>query len=415
MGNRTLITGMGIVSCIGSSLSEVEQSLRDGRCGLSKHPNLLKAGFRSPLMGVPLMPPITNGKADIRKIKTLSLAGQYAAHAAYEAIANAALSSEHLRNAALIVSNDSSAEECRNNFDILKAHGDNRYLGSGAVFRSLNSSVSMNLAQLFHIGGLSLTVSAACAGGGHAVGLAHDLIRAGAIECAVVIGAQETGVNAFAAFDALGVFANDDDAKISSRPFDVLRHGLVPSGGAACIILESEAHAARRHCSSAVGTVDGYGFSTSPNIVSPDADSECRCMGMALWNAQKKPYGGDVQLISAHATGTRDGDAAEFKALDDLFGISYADRPPFVTATKSLTGHECWMAGVSSVVYTLLQMNGMFRVKYPHFTGLDGAGNDSLSAILRNSEGHDGSPLNTALINAFGFGGTNSSIVISKM
>ena len=299
--------------------------------------------------------------------------------------------------------------------DIMRLHHDSRRLGAGAVFRSLNSTVSMALASIFGIGGISLTVSAACAGGGHAVGLALSLIRSGQVDACIVLGAQEVGLHAYTSFDALGIFSQRaDDPEKASRPFDAARDGLVPSGGAACVILESAEHAAMGN-RKPMATVRGYGFCTSPDIVTPSAESIFRCMSNAIQDADINPE--QLSMIMAHATSTQDGDRAEADALLSLSlwlpkytcGVGKPIGNPFVVSTKCLTGHECWMSGVSQVVYALIQMQGGFVAPHINLEQPEPA-----AARLNIPTKPTVTNINYVLCNAFGFGGTNSSIIISK-
>ncbi len=402
MKNKTVITGIGIWSCLGRNVNEVAKSLYEGRCGLKHDPLRTEYGYQSSIVGD--VPELSESdvawiKPSLRKCMTdLSLR---AAVAVKEALESSGI--KDLSRTALIVSNDSTAEAMHEVEDIMREKKDTRYLRSFRVFQSLNSTVSMNLAQIFGIGGLSLTVSAACAGGGHAVGLAHTLIQSGMIDSAIVVGAQEIGIHAFTSFDALGVFPKDVEATEASRPFDANRKGLVPSGGAACVILESVVHAGNREAMFVHACIEGYGFSTSPNIVSPSSESIKQCMQMALDNAQCKADA--IDFVAAHATGTHDGDKAEADAISSVFGADgYC-----LTATKGLTGHECWMAGVSQIVYTLVQMGSGFVAPHPNYLQPD----PQLPPLPLSHKRAEGVSLSLALCNAFGFGGTNSSLVIS--
>ena len=288
---------------------------------------------------------------------------------------------------------------------------DSRRLGAGMVFRTLNSSVSMSLASIFGIGGLTLSVSAACAGGGHAIGLAHSLIQSGQLDCCIVVGAQEVGLHAYTSFDALGLFSKrTDNPAAVSRPFDTERDGLVPSGGAACVILETAGHAAMGN-RKPLATVDGYGFSTSPDLVTPSADAIYQSMTAALSAAtvpSGSPLGPGISAIMAHATSTPDGDRAEAEAIH-RFCLEQGISHPFVISTKALTGHECWMSGVSQIVYALIQMQGGFIAPNINLRTIDPA-----AATLRIPTAPTVTTLTTVLCNAFGFGGTNSSLVISR-
>lgn len=418
---KTFITGMGIWSCIGTSIPEVTQSLREGKSGIGHIKERADYGYQSTLSGI--VPPVPDSLIyDLPRSKRICMGepARYAYMAVLQAIKQAQLTD--LYNVALIVSNDSTAGAAAETESLMQERHDTRYLGAGKVFQSLNSTVSMNLASIFHLNGLSLTLSAACAGGGHAIGLAHSLIQSKQIDCAIVVGAQEVGLHAYTSFDAIGVFSRE-----ASRPFDKNRSGLVPSGGAAALILESDEHFRNRMATEGgvttpLASILGYGFSTSPSIATPNAESILASMTMALNNAERHEYqvlpAFSLGMISAHATGTKDGDRAEAEAISTFITNSkrgyhepyVKDVAPWISSTKALTGHECWMSGVSQMVYTLIQMHNRFVAPNPNLTDPD----DACSTLRIARETTPWYIASHALLNAFGFGGTNSSIVIKK-
>lgn len=424
---KTLITGMGIWSCIGTSLPEVTINLREGKSGIGHIQERADYGYQSTLSGI--VPPVPDSLiSDLPRHIRICMGepARYAYMAVLQAIKQAQLADLH--NVALIVSNDSTAGAAAETESIMHERHDTRYLGAGKVFQSLNSTVSMNLASIFKLNGLSLTLSAACAGGGHAVGIAHSLIQSGQIDCAIVVGAQEVGLHAYTSFDAIGVFSRE-----ASRPFDKNRSGLVPSGGAAALIIESDNHFRNRMATAPsaspevsepihLASILGYGFSTSPSIATPDKDSILASMTMALNNAERHEYqvlpAFSLDMISAHATGTKDGDRAEADAITTFIENSkrgyhepyVKDVAPWISSTKALTGHECWMSGVSQMVYTLIQMHNRFVAPNPNLTEPD----ECCSTLRMAREATPWHIGGYALLNAFGFGGTNSSIVIKK-
>lgn len=418
---KTFIAGMGIWSCIGTSIPEVTQSLREGKSGIGHIKERADYGYQSTLSGI--VPQVPDSLiSDLTRSKRICMGepARYAYMAVLQAIKQAQLTDLH--NVALIVSNDSTAGAAAETEALMQERHDTRYLGAGKVFQSLNSTVSMNLASIFHLDGLSLTLSAACAGGGHAIGLAHSLIQSKQIDCAIVVGAQEVGLHAYTSFDAIGVFSRE-----ASRPFDKNRSGLVPSGGAAALILESDEHFRNRMATEGgvttpLASILGYGFSTSPSIATPNAESILASMTMALNNAERHEYqvlpAFSLGMISAHATGTKDGDRAEAEAISTFianikrgYHEPYVkDVAPWISSTKALTGHECWMSGVSQMVYTLIQMHNRFVAPNPNLTDPD----DACSTLRIARETTPWYIASHALLNAFGFGGTNSSIVIKK-
>jgi 3-oxoacyl-[acyl-carrier-protein] synthase-1 len=268
----------------------------------------------------------------------------------------------------------------------------------------MNSTVTMNLSTIFRLRGINLTISAACASGSHSIGLAYLLIKNGLQEMIICGGAQEVNMYAMSSFDGLGVFSlcEDEPAK-ASRPFDSRRDGLVPSGGAATLVLESYDSAVKRGAN-IIAEIIGYGFSSNgghistPNIVGPSS-----AMKRALDEAKIKPH--EIDYINAHATSTPVGDTNEAKSISEVFG----EKTPYVSSTKSMTGHECWMAGASEVIYSLLMMQNDFIA--PNIN-LEAPDEDSLKLNLVKSTLN--SKIDIFLSNSFGFGGTNSSLVIKK-
>ena len=402
---RNYITGLGIHSCIGENILSFAKALRDGKCGLHHDTYREKIGYQSCLCGA--VPQVSFEYTDcLSRAQRLcfSIPTYYALSAVRQALEEAQVSDDFLkeRNVSLIVSNDSTADAMMDIGTTMQHTNDTRCLGAGAVFRSLNSTASMNLSSLLGIHGLSLTVSAACAGGGHAIGLAQMLLNRHQAEMVIVVGMQEAGPSSMQSFDALGVFATD-----AVRPFDKHRSGLAPSGGAACIILESEyfyrmrkEYEDMKH--TPLARLSGYGFSTNGlrSPCTPLASYESASMVQAIDDALLDE--GDIDVILAHATGTPAGDEAEATAIKDSFTLC-----PHVVATKGMTGHECWMAGVSQAVQaTLMIQNGFL----PGCVGTEDNAFPDMKLVMKTMKY---APHNI-LCNSFGFGGTNASFVISK-
>jgi 3-oxoacyl-[acyl-carrier-protein] synthase-1 len=278
-------------------------------------------------------------------------------------------------------------------------------VGSAAVFQAMNSTVSMNLATILRLRGANMTISAACASGSHAIGLGYLFIRYGLQDMVLCGGAQETNIYSMSSFDALSTFSvRVDNPAAASRPFDASRDGLIPSGGAASLFLEEYEHAKKRGAN-ILAEITGYGFSSNgKNISQPDDDGCTIAMSRALQDAGISPA--DVDYINAHATSTPQGDAMEALALDKLFGQAR----PLVSSTKSMTGHECWMAGASEVLYSILMMQNDFIAPNINFEKPD-----EYSAKLNIATQTVNKKLNIILSNSFGFGGTNSALVIKKI
>lgn len=400
MDRKILITGTGIHSALGRSTKEVALNLYQGKCGL--HHDECRKKYNSDLCGnVPIWVTEFNEILTRAQRACLPFHGFYVLEAVFEALKEAKVSKDFLENhnVSIIVSNDS---ECYESQSVVHHVGNglhNRALSVETLFRSLNSTISMNLASILHIHGLSLTVSAACAGGGHAIGLAKMLLDSKQTEMVIVIGAQECESNyCMEAFDALGVFSPD-----KVQPFGKARNGLAPSGGAACIILEpSDSLRLKEEKVHSFASLSGYGFSSNGKaITTPDTYQEEVSMLKAIENAGLDE--GMIDVVLAHATGTPMGDEAEAKAIERIFPIC-----PNVVATKGLTGHECWMAGVSQAVQAVIMLT---YDSLPGAATTEDSAFPNLNLVMRPKlyVPHH------ILCNAFGFGGTNSSFVISKV
>ena len=403
--NRVVITGTGIYSCIGKSLSEVRQSLYDGKSGIILDPRRKEMGYRSALTGFVERPQL-KGVLDRRARVMLPEQGEYAYMATTEALKQAGLDQDYLdkNEIGIIYGNDSSAQPVIEAIDIIRDKKDTMLVGSGNVFQVLNSTVNMNLATIFRLKGVNFTVSAACASGSHAIGLASMFIRNGMQDCIICGGAQETNVYSMGNFDALGAFSvRENSPQTASRPFDKNRDGLVPSGGAATVIVES-LESAQRRGAKILGEVIGYGFSSNgEHISNPSVQGPARSLRMAMKSSGLKAS--EIDYVNAHATSTPAGDASEAKAIFDVFGE--VNTP--VSSTKSMTGHECWMAGASEIVYSLLMMEESFIAPNINFETPD-EDSEKLNIVARTANKN----IDVFLSNSFGFGGTNSTLIIKK-
>jgi 3-oxoacyl-[acyl-carrier-protein] synthase-1 len=402
---RVVITGYGIYSCIGKNLDEVTDSLYHGKSGVIFDAVRKEFGYRSALTGY-LDPPQLKGMLDRRARLMLPEQGEYAYLSTIEALKNANLSQEYLdeHEVGIIFGNDSSAKPIIEATDIIREKKSTIFAGSGSVFQSLNSTVTMNLATIFRLKGINFTVSAACASGSQAIGLGYQYIRTGLQDCIICGGAQEAGIYSMGNFDAISAFSiREDEPAKASRPFDRDRDGLVPSGGAATVILESLESALKRGAT-IYGEVIGYGFSSNGGHISnPTVDGPARSIAMSLKDANIQAN--IVDYINAHATSTLVGDASEAQALDKIFG----DCKPLVSSTKSMTGHECWMAGASEIVYSMLMMKEGFVAPNINFENPD-----EFSAKLNIADKKINKEIDVFLSNSFGFGGTNSTLIIKK-
>lgn len=402
---RVVITGIGIYSCIGNSIEEVNKSLFEGRSGIDIDETRIHYGYRSPLTGI-LQAPQLKGLLDRRLRVCLAEEGEYAYMATTEALKNAMIDDDYLQNneIGIFYGNDSSAKSVIEAHEIVKDKKDTQLMGSAAIFKSMNSNVSMNLATIFHLKGVNMSISAACASGSHSIGLGMLFIRQGLQDMVICGGAQETNLYSMASFDALGAFSTrTDNPTKASRPFDASRDGLVPSGGAASLVLEEYEHAVKRGVPILAELV-GYGFSSNGiNISQPSEIGAMIAMERALKDAGVSVC--DIDYVNAHATSTLQGDASEALALTKLFG-SYK---PFISSTKSMTGHECWMAGASEIIYSLLMMRNSFVAPNINFDTPDES-----SALLNITPTTIETNIDMILSNSFGFGGTNSTLILKK-
>jgi len=402
---RVVITGMGIYSVIGRNLADVKDSLWHGRSGIIFDPKRKEMGFRSALTGM-VERPVLKGVLDRRMRVGMPVQGEYAYMATLEALKNSGIDQLFLdkHEVGILYGNDSSAVPVVESVDILRKEKDTMLIGSGYIFQSMNSTVSMNLSVIFKLKGINFTVSGACASGSHAIGIAYLLIKQGLQDIIICGGAQEINPESTASFDALNAFSvRESEPTKASRPFDRDRDGLVPSGGAASVILESY-ESAKKRGAIILAEIAGYGFSSNGEHISlPNIDGPARAMRMSLKAAGMSA--GDIDYINAHATSTPAGDGNEALAIYQIFG----KKMPLVSSTKSMTGHEMWMGGASEVVYSILMMNNDFVAPNINFEHPD----DSTSC-LNLATVTTPRIINAFLSNSFGFGGTNSSLVLKK-
>lgn len=404
---RVVITGMGIWSCLGQNLDQVRASLFEGKSGIGIDPARKEYGYRSLLTGI-VPAPVLKGVLDRRLRAGMSEEAEYAFMASREAFANAGIDDDYLlaNEVGVIFGNDSSAKPVIETNRIMEEYKDSAMLGSGLIFQSMNSTVNMNMSTVFHLRGVNFTLSAACASGSHAIGIGYMMIQQGLQDMVLCGGAQETNYLSMASFDALSAFSvRMDEPQKASRPFDRDRDGLVPSGGAAALVLEDYDHAVKRGAK-ILAEVAGYGFSSNGTggISQPNSDASFLAMSRALGQAGVDPA--DVDYINAHATSTPQGDMFEAIALARLF----EGRKALISSTKSMTGHECWMAGASEAVYSTLMLNNGFVAPNINFENPD-----EYSVKLNIAAETKQTELRTILSNSFGFGGTNSALVIKKI
>ena len=407
MNKRVVITGMGIWSCLGTTIEEVKNSLYEGKSGIGLEKERLEYGYQSCLTGIVEQPKL-KGLIDRHMRRGFSEEAEYAYMASRQAFEMAEISDEYLlqNEVGCIFGNDSSAKPVIESAKIMEEKRDTELLGQNFIFQAMNSTVNMNMSTVFHLRGVNFSVSAACASGSHSIGLAYMLIKQGLQDTVLCGGAQEVNYYSMASFDALGAFSKRmDEPTKASRPFERDRDGLIPSGGAAALVLEDYDHAVARGAK-IIAEVVGYGFSSNGTAVisQPSDEGSVIAMSRALQDAGVDVK--DVDYINAHATSTRQGDMYEAIALDRMFHGQHA----LISSTKGMTGHECWMAGASEIVYSAIMMQNNFVAPNINFENPD-----EHSAKLNIAAKTVDTEVNVVLSNSFGFGGTNSALVIKKI
>ncbi len=400
---RVVITGMGVVSCLGNDQETVLQSLREGRSGIRFKEDYRTMGFRSHVAGS-----ITLDQEALIDRKVLRFMGDTAAYAYVamdQAIRDAGLTPEQVSNVRTgLVGGTGGAcpSQVVEGADTLRAKGIRR-IGPYLVTRCMSSTVAACLATPFKIKGVSYTISSACATSAHCIGNAMELIQLGKQDIVFAGGADEEHWSMSMMFDAMGALSShyNDTPEKASRPYDATRDGFVIAGGAGMLVVEEREHALKRGAR-IYAELTGYGItSDGADMVAPSGEGAVRCMRQALVNVA-----GPVDYINAHGTSTLAGDAQELKAIKEVFG----DRVPHISSTKSLSGHSLGAAGVHEAIYCLLMMENDFIAASANIEQIDpeAAG----MPIVRQRI--DKAGLNNVMSNSFGFGGTNASLVFSK-
>ena len=403
--NRVVISGFGIYSTIGKNIEQVKQSLHSGKSGIGIDPRREEFGYRSTLTGI-IERPDLKGVLPRRMRVGLAEQGEYAYVATMEALENAKIDMDFLEKneVGILYGNDSSAIPVIEAIDIVREKKDTTLIGSGSIFQSMNSTITMNLSVILKLKGINFTISGACASSSHAIGMAYLMISQGLQEIVICGGGQEVNAESMGSFDGLSAFSiRMDDPTAASRPFDQDRDGLVPSGGAATVIVESLESALKRGAT-ILGEIKGYGFSSNGDHISvPNVEGPTRSLIRCLESAKMSTS--DIDYINAHATSTPVGDINEAIALATIFG----DQGVPVSSTKSMTGHEMWMGGASEIIYSLIMMLNSFIAPNINFNKPDDA-SARLNLITKTTE----HKIDAFLSNSFGFGGTNSTLIISK-
>lgn len=400
---RVVVTGMGIVSCLGNDLETVTSALRDGCSGIRAMPEYAELGLRSHVAGVPNID--LEAVIDRKLKRFMGDAAAYAYVSMRSAMEDAGLDADQVRDpriGAIAGSGGGSPRWQIETGDLLRNKGV-RKIGPYMVPRTMCSTVSATLATTFGIQGLSYSISAACATSAHCIGAAADLIRHGAQDVMFAGGGEEEHWGMTSQFDAMGALSSapNDTPVSASRPYDTSRDGFVIASGGGMLVLEEYEHARARGARIHAELV-GYGVtSDGAEMVAPSGEGAVRCMKMALANV-KAP----IDYLNTHGTATPLGDIVELNAVREAFG----DAVPPLSSTKALTGHSLGAASVHEAIYSLLMLNGGFMAGSAHISDLDPAA--ASFPIVRESRS---APLSTVMSNSFGFGGTNGTLVFAKV
>ncbi|MFP7721315.1 beta-ketoacyl-ACP synthase I [Lysobacter sp. A3-1-A15] len=405
-GRRVVVTGMGVVSCLGNDRGSVTRSLREGRAGITFIPEYAELGLRSHVAGAPQ---IDLAEQIDRKLKRfMGDAAGYAYVAMRDAIADAGLADDLVRSArtGLIAGSGGGSPQWQiETGDLLRKKGV-RKVGPYMVPRTMGSTVSAALSTAFGIRGLSYSISAACATSAHCIGAAADLIRLGRKDVMFAGGGEELHWGMTAQFDAMGALSSkhNDTPASASRPYDVDRDGFVIAGGGGMLVLEDYEHAQARGAT-IIAELVGYGVtSDGVDMVAPSGEGAVRCMRMALEGLDGNSVG-TIDYLNTHGTSTPVGDVVELGAVREVFG----DAVPPLSSTKALSGHSLGAASVHEAIFCLLMMQEGFVAGSANIETLDPKAEGF--PILRESRDAE---LGTVMSNSFGFGGTNATLVFAK-
>ena len=397
---RVVVTGMGIVSCIGNTLEEVTQNLKDGHSGISHCPEYAQRGLRSQIHGAPTFSIDQVKDRKLRRFMSEGIAWHYIAME--QAIAHAGLSPQevsHDRTGLVAGTGGASTEALIVALDQARAKSP-KAIGPFAVPKCMTSSHAAALAVGFGIRGVNYSLSSACATSAHCIGHGAELIQAGKQDIVFVGGGEELVWSLTILFDAMGALSSNynDRPHQASRAWDAQRDGFVIAGGGGTLVLEELEHAKARGATCWAELI-GYGATSDGyDMVQPSGEGAERCMRQAL-------NGHPVDYINPHATSTPVGDLREMESIRAVF----QDKIPLLSATKSLTGHSLGAAGVHEAIYTILMMNNNFICPSVNIESLDPAFKDfPIVTECREAE------INTALSNSFGFGGTNASLLFAR-
>jgi 3-oxoacyl-[acyl-carrier-protein] synthase-1 len=402
---RVVVTGMGVISCIGTSLADVGDALKEMRSGITANARYHELGLRSQISGSILNREDLIKQVDRRHARFMGDAALFAYLSMQQAIEDSGLSAEivsHPRTGLIAGSGGGSPVNQVEGMQVLETRGIRR-VGAFRVPRIMSSTVSANLCTAFAIKGLNYSITSACATSAHSIGAAAEQIAWGKQDVMFAGGGEEEGVELTLFFDAMGALSSNFNSTptLASRPFDATRDGFVAAGGGAMLVLESYEHAVARGAK-IYGEVAGYGAnSDGADMVAPSGEGAVRCMRMALAD-----FDGTVDYVNAHGTSTPAGDITELKALREVFG----DGVPPVSSTKSLTGHSLGATGAQEAIYSLLMLRDGYISGTANIETLD-PGAEGFPIVRETRDAH----LNSVLSNSFGFGGTNASLLFTRV
>ncbi|WP_300496643.1 beta-ketoacyl-ACP synthase I [Marinobacter sp.] len=400
---RVVVTGMGIVSCLGNSTDAVLESLRAGKSGIRFNETYRDMGFRSQVAG---SVDVDTSVIDRKTRRFMGQSAMYSYLAMEQAIASSQLTDDLVSNdrTGLIAgSGGASSASQVEAVDIMREKGVKR-IGPYMVPRIMTSTVSACLATAFKIRGVNYSMSSACATSAHCIGHAAEQIQSGKQDIVFAGGGEEEDWSLTMLFDAMGALSTkyNDAPETASRPFDAGRDGFVIAGGGGMVVMEELEHALKRGAP-IIAELTGYGAtSDGHDMVAPSGEGAMRCMQQALSTVEAP-----VDYINAHGTSTPVGDVAEMKAVRNVFG----DNVPQISSTKSLSGHSLGASGVHEAIYSLVMLQNGFIAGTKNLTNLD----DTISGMPVVGPDSKAAPLNTVMSNSFGFGGTNASLVFGKV
>jgi 3-oxoacyl-[acyl-carrier-protein] synthase-1 len=399
---NVVVTGMGIISCIGLGLNEVLSSLKNGKSGITSNPTYKEMGFRSHVSGS--IDINLSELIDRKVLRFMSEASGFAYLAAQEALINAGLdlsSIDTSRIGIIAGSGGASSAAQIEASDIARVKGPKR-IGPYAVTKTMGSTVSAILGTTLKLKGVNYSISSACSTSAHCIGHAAELIQLGKQDIVIAGGAEQEHWTSSSMFDAMGALSSqyNDSPEKASRAFDLNRDGFVIAGGSGMLILEEEEHAIKRNAP-IIARLAGYcANSDGYDMVSPSGEGATRCMNEAL-----EIYGGDIDYINAHGTSTPVGDLAELGAIKNVFG----DSGPVIGSTKSMTGHSLGATGAQEAIYSILMMQNDFIAPSINIDNLvEEAEGLKIARTMIEQE------VNAVMSNSFGFGGTNASLVFTK-